>query len=192
MERLIELGKVDAVLDVNLSEIINTMIPNSIVKSSLHRLETAGRLGIPQVVSLGALDALTIGSGSPIPDEYCARKMIVVNAKFTLVRISSDECLRVGELIAKKLIASRGPVTLIIPRKGLSLLSQPGGLFEDSVANECLFEAIRSRIDPKVVCLIERDEHINEPQFAAALVDALLAQLNNKLTMIQSKKELVD
>jgi len=179
MEHLIESGAVDGVLDVTLTEVMHAMVPGGLLSSGPQRLETAGRLGVPQVVSVGALDGFTFEDRAAIPNEYRTRKMFVNNAKFTRVRSSSEECSRVGEIVAKKLNASRGPVTLIIPRKGLSHISKPGSPLEDPVADEALFESIRTHIDPKKVCLIERDEHINEPEFAAALVDALHAQLKH-------------
>ena len=179
MEHLIESGAVDGVLDVTLTEVMHAMVPGGLLSSGPQRFETAGRLGVPQVVSVDALDGFTFEDRAAIPNEYRTRKMFVNNAKFTRVRSSSEECSRVGEIVAKKLNASRGPVTLIIPRKGLSHISKPGSPLEDPVADEALFESIRTHIDPKKVCLIERDEHINEPEFAAALVDALHAQLKH-------------
>jgi uncharacterized protein (UPF0261 family) len=93
----------------------------------------------------------------------------------------------VGKLIATKLNNSRESVTLIVPRRGLSLLSGAGGVLEDTAADECLFKSLRAHIDSKVVCLIERDENINEPGFAQALVDALHEKLKDKLFSVDKE-----
>lgn len=181
MDHLVEAGLFDGVLDVTIFDIMNTVVPDNSLQSTPDRLEASGRKGIPQVVSLGALDILTFGPWSKFPLEYRNRAKFENNANFVTVRTSEDECTRLGEVIAKKLNGSRAPVTLFIPRGGLSALSNPGGPLYDVKADECLFEALRKNIDPKVVQLVERDENINDPKFAQALADGVHAQLKHKL-----------
>jgi uncharacterized protein (UPF0261 family) len=187
MEHLIESGSVDGVLDATIFDIMSSVVPDNIWDSGPDRLEVAGRIGIPQVVSLGALDILTFGPWSKFPPEYRNRVKYENNVNFATVRTSQDECTRLGEVIATKLNRSRVPVTLLIPRGGLSCLSAPGGPLADTAADECLFQALRSHIDPNVVQLIERDENINDLKFAHALADAVHAQLKHKFTTKANK-----
>lgn len=182
MDHLVETGLFDGVLDATIFDIMNTVVPDNIWDSTPSRLEAAGRKGIPQVVSVGALDILTFGPWAKCPEQYRNRAKFENNANFAAVRTSQDECTRLGEVIAKKLNSSQAPVTLILPRGGLSVLSGPGGPLCDVKADECLFEALRKNIDPKVVELIERDENINDPKFAQALADAVHTQLKHKLS----------
>lgn len=172
MEELITSGTIDGVLDMTVVEVRNSMILGSLAAGSPHRLEAAGRLGVPQVVSLGGLDLVNFGPWSAIPVEYHTRANYENNANCICLRTSQDECTRVGKLIATKLNNSRGSTTLFIPHGGLSVLSGTGGMLEDTTADECLFKSLRAHIDSKVVNLIERDENINDPRFAQAMVDA--------------------
>ena len=184
MEKLIASGVVHGVLDVTLAEVMHNMIPGSLIATGPYRLEAAGRLGIPQVVSLGGLDMLTFGPWSAVPTEYRTRAKYENNANAICLRTSQDECARVGELIANKLNRSQGPVTLFIPRRGFSLLSISGNVLDDTTADECLFKALRAHIDSKVVSLVERDQNINDSGFGQALADALHEQLKHKLSAI--------
>ena len=189
MEKIIASGVVDGVLDATLVEIVHNMIPGGFLDAGPYRLETAGRLGLPQVVSLGGLDVLCFGPLSALPAEYRTRALFENNANYAGVRTSQEECTHVGEIIAAKLNKSRGPVTLFIPRGGLSIISTPGKVFEDEAADKCLFQSLRNNIDPKVVRLIERDENINDPRFAEVLVDALHEYLKDKLLTNTSTDE---
>lgn len=185
MDHLVKAGLFDGVLDATIFDIMNTVVPDNIWDSTSDRLEAAGRKGIPQVVSLGGLDILTFGPWSKCPLQYRNRAKFENNANFATVRTSPDECTRLGEVIAKKLNGSQAPVTLLVPRGGLSALSGPGGPLYDVKADQCLFEALRNNIDPKVVQLIERDENINDPKFAQALADAVHNQLKHQLSITQ-------
>jgi uncharacterized protein (UPF0261 family) len=184
MENLIASGTVDGVLDITLVEVMHSMIHSKIIDAGPNRLETAGRLGVPQVVSLGALDKLSFGPWSMFPIEYHTRAMAKHNDYFSIVRSSQEECTRVGEIIATKLNRSRGPVTLVIPHGGFSSYSCAGGVLSDAAADSCLFESLRAHIDPKVVHIIDRDEHINDPKFGEAVADALHEQIKHKLSTI--------
>jgi len=182
MENFIGSGAVDGVLDITLMEITHHVYNSLIHTSGPHRLEAAGRMGIPQVVAPGALDLIVFGPESAIPAEYRTRAKIINNVNFVALRTSEEECTNMGKIVAEKLNKSRGSVTLFLPLKGLSRGSGIGNELEDSSADECLFVSLRTHIDPKVVNLIERDEHINDPQFAYAMVDALHEKLKHKLS----------
>lgn len=183
MEKLITSGVVDGVLDATVAEVLQNTIPSAILDAGPDRLEAAGRLGIPQVVSLGGLDSVCFGPWSAVPPEYRTRHRFENNKNFIALRTSEEECIRAGKLIATKLNKSRGPVTVFIPRQGLSQLSIPGNALSDPDIDQCLFQALRAHIDSNVVTLIERDEHINDTRFGQALADALHQQLQQSLRM---------
>lgn len=182
MENLIASGAVAGVLDVTLMDVLHSIIPGSGTDGGPNRLETAGRLGVPQLVSLGSLDIVTFGPWSRFPAEYKMRASIKHNPLTAVVRSSHEECTRVGELIATKLNGSRGPVTLFMPHGGFSAMSCVGGELSDPAADECLFQSLRTHIDSKIVQLVDRDENINDSQFGKDLADALHEHLKHKLT----------
>ncbi len=61
----------------------------------------------------------------------------------------------------------------MIPLKGVSQLDSPGGDFWDPAADQACFEAIKTNLKPGIP-VIEMDENINDPIFAAKTVEVLL------------------
>jgi len=72
--------------------------------------------------------------------------------------------------------ASRGPVTVLLPRRGISVISAAGGPFPDPAADAALFDAITSTLRPDIP-VVSLETTINDPRFARACVDALLMNL---------------
>ncbi|HSL68798.1 MAG TPA: Tm-1-like ATP-binding domain-containing protein, partial [Longimicrobiales bacterium] len=75
-----------------------------------------------------------------------------------------------------KLSGARGPVTLVLPLRGVSALDAPGQPFHDPDADAALFDALRQNVESNVT-LVELDHHINDPEFADALADHMLSLL---------------
>ena len=65
--------------------------------------------------------------------------------------------------------AAKGPVTVILPLRGVSAIDSDGKAFYDAEADSMLFEAIRGHLKPNVK-LVEVDCHINDPEFAERIV----------------------
>lgn len=131
MERLIESGSIHGVLDITTTELADELV-GGILSAGPERLEIAGRKGLPQVISLGALDMVNFGSRDTVPKQFSKHRLLHEhNAQVTLMRTTSDECTQLGEIIARKLNQYHGTnrVSLFIPRGGISLISGIGFLF---------------------------------------------------------------
>jgi uncharacterized protein (UPF0261 family) len=175
MEELIAAGLVDGVLDITTTELADELA-GGIWPSGPERLETAGRLGIPQVVSLGALDVIVISSAGlpdPLPEKFRDRPIYVHDELLVATRATPVECRELAAVIARKLNAAEGPTVLVVPLRGLSLLSIEGQVLHDPGADEALFSALRELVDPSRVELHEVDADLNDPTFALALADRL-------------------
>jgi uncharacterized protein (UPF0261 family) len=140
------------------------------------RLDAAAQKGIPQVVSVGALDMVNFGPRATVPERFAQRRLHVHNPSVTLMRTTRDECARLGEIIASKLNRAAGPVTLLLPLRGVSAIDREGQPFHDPDADAALFDALRRHVAPNVV-VRELDLHINDPGFADAVAETLLASL---------------
>lgn len=92
------------------------------------------------------------------------------------MRTTPAECAELGRILAEKVSRYTAPVTVLLPRGGISLISCPGGPFHDPSADEALFGSIREHLRPGVP-VIESDLAINDPVFARACAEALLANL---------------
>jgi uncharacterized protein (UPF0261 family) len=171
MEALMASGFITGSLDVTTTELTDE-IAGGTLSAGPERLDAAGSLGLPQVVSLGATDQITFTPPEAVPAEYYDRTLYRHNPSITLVRTSAEECGRLGALIAQKLNAAQGPTTLFIPVRGTSLYGVAGAVFHDPVADRALFSAVKEALDPSVD-VIEMDTHINDPEFALAMARTL-------------------
>ena len=171
MEALIESGFVTAVLDITTTELCDELV-GGVLSAGPHRLEMAGKMGVPQVVSVGALDMVNFGARNTVPPQFESRNLYIHNPSVTLMRTTPDECAELGRQIARKLSASRGPVAFFIPLRGVSAISGQGGPFYDPAADEALFGALRKNMAGNVE-MHEIDAHINDPEFAGAMAARL-------------------
>jgi uncharacterized protein (UPF0261 family) len=182
MENLIDAGFLAGVADVTTTEWADELVGGTLTAGST-RLEAAGRAGIPQVVSLGALDMVNFGPRGTVPEQFSARRLHVHNPSVTLMRTTADECAQLGAIIAEKLNAASGPTTLIMPLRGVSAIDREGQVFFDPKADAALFDALRRNVNDHV-SVIELDLHINDPQFADAIADHLLANLSPRVDAV--------
>ncbi len=177
MEGLIRDGLIDGVLDLTTTELADELV-GGILSAGPNRLEAAGRRGIPQVVSLGALDMVNFGPESTVPEKFRGRRFHIHNDTVTLMRTTPEENAQLGERIAVKLGRSTGPVVVLVPRGGISAIDAAGGPFHDPHADAALFDALACRLGAyPQIRLIEREEHINDPSFAAFAARSMLELL---------------
>jgi uncharacterized protein (UPF0261 family) len=120
---------------------------------------------------------VNFGPLETLPAAFAGRTVYVHNPSVTLMRTTPDECARLGEIIAGKLNETTGPTALFIPLRGVSAIDAEGMPFHDPAADAALFAALRIGIDRSKVELVELDLHINDPAFADAMADRLLAML---------------
>ena len=175
METLIADGYFVGVADVTTTEWCDELV-GGVMPGGPHRLEAAGRAGIPQVVSCGALDMVNFWARETVPDGFQSRRLYVHNANVTLMRTTPEESAELGRVIAGKLNQATGPTRLLLPLRGVSALDREGQPFHDPAADAALFEALRANVRPPVE-LVELDLHINDPEFADAVADALLGRI---------------
>jgi uncharacterized protein (UPF0261 family) len=172
LEALIQSGFISGSLDVTTTELCDT-VAGGVLPAVPERLESAGRLGIPQVVSLGALDMVNFGPLESVPERYRARNLYVHNPTVTLMRTTPDECRAIAELIATKLNAATGPTELFVPLSGVSMIATEGQPFHDPLADAALIDTLRERLDRSRVVVHELDTDVNDPAFATAMATRL-------------------
>jgi uncharacterized protein (UPF0261 family) len=171
MEALMRSGFITASLDVTTTELADDLV-GGVLSAGPHRLEAAGELGLPQVVSLGALDMVNFGAVETVPAEFRERLLYKHNPTVTLMRTTPEECAELGRRIGRKLSAATGPLTLFVPLRGVSLIAVEGQVFFDPEADRALFDGLRETLAPGVD-VRELDTDINDPAFAHAMVDTL-------------------
>ena len=178
MESLIETGLVAGVLDVTTTEWADELV-GGVLSAGPTRLEAAARGGIPAVVSTGCLEMVNFGSPESVPARFAGRKFYQHNPQVTLMRTTPDECQQLGKILAEKLNLSTGPVTVLLPLRGGSVISAPGGPFHDLEADNALYSALKSGLRSDIV-VKELDCVVNDSAFAEACAHALLLSLERR------------
>jgi uncharacterized protein (UPF0261 family) len=175
MESLIEAGLVAGVLDVTTTEWADELV-GGILSAGPTRLEAAARRGVPAVVSTGCLDMVNFGPPETVPAKFTGRKFYQHNPQVTLMRTTPEECAKLGKILAEKLNLSTGPVTVLLPLRGGSVISAPGGPFHDAIADTALYAALKAGLRPDIK-VVELDCVINDAAFAEACAEVLMRQL---------------
>lgn len=173
MESLIDSGFFVGVMDITTTEWCDELF-GGVLNAGPNRLEAAGRMGIPQVVSLGALDMVNFGPVESMPDEYKGRKIYKHNPTVTLMRTTKEEMVPLAKKIAEKLNQTTGPTILVYPLKGLSAIDAAGQVFEDEEARQMLFDILDREISPDVVKVVKLDNAINDVEFAETIAQYLV------------------
>lgn len=173
MEKLVESGYFKGVLDLTTTEWCDELF-GGVLNAGQHRLEAAGKSGIPQVVSVGAVDMVNFGPIDTVPSKYANRNLYKHNPMVTLMRTTKDENRLIGEKIAEKLNASESPTILILPLKGVSMLDDEGQAFYGIEEDKVLFDTLRELVDKSKVEIVEMENNINDQEFAETAAQKLI------------------
>ncbi len=171
MEELVAQGLIAGVLDFTLHEIADEMFGGYCKGIGPTRLETAGKLGIPQVVAPGGLDNAVFSPYYPMPDQLKGRKIHPHDIRFC-VRLGPDEMIEFARIIGEKLKKAKGPTYVLIPQKGWSEADKPGAELFDPQTNQIFVEELRKTIHPDIPIEVV-DAHISDLAFAQRAVELL-------------------
>jgi uncharacterized protein (UPF0261 family) len=172
MESFIADGIIRGVLDITTTELADELV-GGILTAGPERLTAAGLRGVPQVISLGALDMVNFGTRDSVPAKFKERRFYQHNPTVTLMRTTPAENDQLGKEIAHKASAARGPTAVLVPLRGVSAIDKEGQPFWWPEADQALFQSLRNWLSPSVR-LLELDLHINDPEFARIAAETLL------------------
>ena len=175
MESLVESGMIAGVLDVTTTEWADELV-GGILGAGPDRLNAAGKTGTPAIVTPGCLDMVNFGERASVPEKFAGRVFYQHNPQVTLMRTNAEECAELGRILAEKVNAYTGPVSVLLPLKAISIISAAGQPFHDAAADAALFAAIRQHLKPGIP-LIELDCEINAPEFSTACAGALMKMM---------------
>ena len=170
MEKLVDSGMISTLIDVTTTEIADELC-GGVLSAGPDRLDAVIRTGIPYIGSVGACDMVNFGSPETVPSKYKDRLFYHHNPQVTLMRTTKQECMAIGQFIGDKLNQCYGPVHILLPTKGVSMLDDVGKAFYDPEVDEALFSALEARLKVTANRKCERlPFHINAPEFSEALI----------------------
>ncbi|KAJ5769679.1 hypothetical protein N7520_004238 [Penicillium odoratum] len=175
MERLVEEGHLDAILDITTTEICD-LIAGGTMSCDNSRLEATLRKGIPNIISVGATDMVNFGPLDTVPSQYRDRNLQVHNPSVTLMRTSAEECRKIGDFMLDKLKRfSRDPrmVEVWLP-SGVSSMATAGLPFSDPEADAALATVLDSGLKGSDIRVISHDRDINDNGFAVDIASRLM------------------
>lgn len=169
LESLSKKGSLAAVMDFSLIEVSNE-VQGSVVSSGADRLEAAGQAGVPQIVAPGGVTLVDLQTWKDVPEQFADREFHVHNRLIACAKLNVDERVQAAETIAAKLMQAKGPTAFIMPNGGIDEWDKEGGPFRDVEGLNAFADTIRDSVGPPVD-LVELDAHINDEEFAAAVLD---------------------
>jgi uncharacterized protein (UPF0261 family) len=175
MESLVQAGMVTGVLDITTTEWADELV-GGVLTAGPTRLEAAARGGVPAIVVPGCLDMVNFWAPETVPAKFKDRKFYQHNPNVTLMRTNVEENSRLGMILAEKINLSTGPVTVLLPLRGLSMIDSAGGAFWWPEADQTLFRALKENLRSDIP-VVELDCVINDPIFAETCVKHLLENI---------------
>jgi uncharacterized protein (UPF0261 family) len=172
MESLIADGYITASLDMTTTELADHVC-GGVFSAGPERCLAASRAGIPAVLVPGCVDMCNFGGIDTVPEKFRGRQLYQWNPNVTLLRTNVEENVRMGEMLAAAANAARGPVAVLLPLKGVSMLDSPGGAFWDPEADQACYDTLKHHLRPGIR-VIEMDNNINDPEFATCAANTLL------------------
>ncbi len=162
MEELMRGGFVTASLDVTTTELATS---SSAASSRRHpkRLEVAGELGIPQVVSLGALDMVNFGPMDTVPEQFREPEPLRPQPDGDADANDARGVRRARPADRAQAQRGDGPDRALRPAAGVSMIAVEGQVFHDPAADEALFAALREHLDPAASRCTSSTLDVNDP-----------------------------
>jgi uncharacterized protein (UPF0261 family) len=180
MEELIGQGLFQGVLDIVPAGLSEELLGGNRA-AGRHRLERAGEMGIPQLITPCGFDMLSCGPlerrdrNDPlwVSKKLSSRKSFIPDAFRVQVRTSADEAREIAAALAEKASRAKGPVEILVPMRGWSSLDQEGGPLYDPEADAAFLTELKARVKP-AVRVTEVDLNLDTPEFARVAVDRFL------------------
>ena len=175
-ESIISSGRVAGVFDVTTTEWADELL-GATLSAGPERMDAMSKQKLPAVVAPGCLDMANYGERDTLPTEFEGRNIYIHNPQVTLLRTNASECAQLGKILAEKVNANEAPLAVMLPLKGISVISKEGQPFYDPEADKALFGTIKENCKKDIV---EIDNDINSKEFAEACAFKLLELISGR------------
>jgi uncharacterized protein (UPF0261 family) len=175
MKSLVEDGIITGIFDVTTTELADEVC-GGVFSAGPDRISIASSQKVPVVLVPGCVDMCNFWARATVPPQYQSRKLYEWNPNVTLMRTNVAENIKIGEMLSTTANMAKGPVAVLVPLQGVSMLDSPGGPFWDPEADRSCFEAIKRNLRGDIP-YVEVDANINDPQFADRATEFLLRMI---------------
>lgn len=164
---------VAAVVDMSLVELID-LLNGGLCSAGPDRAKAALDRGIPVVFAPGNTDFIIAGPIDAAQQQFPGKRYHVHNPALTAVRTEAAELKGLADHVAGLARDAKGPVRFYVPLKGFSNHDSPEGHLHDLSLPPVFAEHLK-KVMPEAADVRTFDHHINDPDFADALVEAVKA-----------------
>lgn len=179
LDQIVQERDVCAVVDSSVVE-HNDFLNNGLCSAGPDRSKAALAKGIPVIFAPGNADFIVAGPVDMAKVQFPGKRYHMHNHALTAVRTEAEELQKLARHIGGLISDAKGPVSFFVPLKGFSHHDSPEGHLHDPSLCPVLVEALRSEL-PKTVELREFDCHMNDEQFADAIVAQVLSYTRRTL-----------
>ncbi len=179
MEQMMKEGIIGAVFDYAMGEIADD-VWHVLRAGGPERLTVAGKLGLPQVLCPGGAEHLGIlVEEHEVPEAFKDHKQVFHSPVIFVPRLNAEEMIRVADDILKRLQYTKDKAYFMFPLKGVGRYSIPGGVLQDTEADEAFFTHLRNNL-PSNIEVVEMDTHAEDPVFVQKAVDLLIELIEER------------
>jgi uncharacterized protein (UPF0261 family) len=175
MKSLVEDGLINGIFDITTTELADEVC-GGVFSAGPDRVSIASSQRVPVVLAPGCVDMCNFCARATVPPQYQSRNLYEWNANVTLMRTNIEENIKIGEMLSTTANMAKGPVAVLVPLQGVSMLDSHGGPFWDPAADRSCFEAIKRNLRGDIP-FVEVDANINDPQFADRATEFLLRMI---------------
>ncbi|MEH6823543.1 MAG: Tm-1-like ATP-binding domain-containing protein [Motiliproteus sp.] len=173
MDAIIKERDVAAVVDLSLIE-VSEHLHGGICAAGPDRCKAALQKGVPTIFAPGNLDFMVSGPIDVAKAHFPNRRYHIHNAALTAVRAEAEEFKNDAEHMAGLIKDAKGPVSFFVPLQGFSHHDSEEGYLHDPSLPPVFAQHLKENLPPETN-LREFDLHINDAEFADALVEQVIA-----------------
>ncbi len=180
LEQMMRENLIAGVFDYALGE-ISDELHHALRAGGPDRLTTAGKLGLPQVITPGGAEHIGIflAEAHVLPEKYKNHQNVFHSPIIAAPRLSPEELEEVGREIGKRLQHTKGKAVFMLPLRGTSRYGIEGGPLRNPESDKRFFAAIKASL-PGTIEVVEVDAGAEDPEFVKQCCDRLIGLIEAK------------